>query len=316
MSGLFFRMTNKTKANLIPKQPFCHNCRISASCPASFFNNIANFAAMKVKGLIWAVLLSFLVIISQDADAQILQVNKNNLNADSSRFWLGAFTFNFNLNNRSVTDENENAYIGLSASADVVYVADEHAYILINKINYFTSSNQEGAFVSTGYAHFRINWLRQKRLSYENYIQTQYDRGRNMPLRFLTGGGLRYRLIDGDKNKLIIGTGAMFERERWKEPENEANVIEKNLWKNTSYINGFVFLTDDLKLDIITYYQVGYDNADDIFRNRINGHILLSFAINKRLAFNAEFTGQFEDHPIVPINKFIYEIKNGIRWAF
>jgi hypothetical protein len=270
---------------------------------------------MTDKKLISALLIS-LMMLGYTASAQILQVNKNNLNADSSRFWLGAFTFNFDLNNRSVTAENENAFIGLSATADVVYVADEHAYILINKINYFTSANQEGAFVSTGYAHFRINWLRKKRLSYENFIQTQYDNGRNMPLRFLTGGGIRYRLIDGEKNKLIVGTGAMFERERWKEPENETNIIEINLWKSTSYINGFVFLTDDIKLDIITYYQVGYDNDADIFRNRINGHILISFAINKRLAFNAEFTGQFEDHPIVPINKFIFAIKNGIRWTF
>ena len=250
------------------------------------------------------------------AQSQILQVNKNNLNADSSRFWLGAFTFNFNLNNRSVSDENENAFIGLTGSADLVYVADNHAYILINKINYFTSSSDDGAFISTGYAHFRINWLRKKRLSYENYMQTQYDRGRNMPQRVLAGGGLRYRLVDGEKNKLIVGTGLMFERERWREPENESNIIEKNLWKNSSYINGFIFITDDVKLDIITYYQGGYDNAADVFRNRINGDIVLSFTINKRLAFNAEFSGQFEDRPIVPINKFIYSVKNGIRWTF
>ena len=250
------------------------------------------------------------------ARAQILRVNKNNLNADSSKYWLGAFAFNFNLNNRSVTPENENAYIGLTATADIVYVAEKHAYILINKINYFTSSSDDGAFISTGYAHFRMNWLRKKRLSYENYVQTQYDRGRNMPLRALFGGGIRYRLIDDDKHKLIVGTGAMFERERWKEPENESNIIEKNLWKNSSYINGFVFITDDVKLDIITYYQGGYDSEDNVFRNRVNADIVLSFNINKRLAFNAEFSCQFEDRPIIPINKFIYAVNNGIRWSF
>jgi len=264
----------------------------------------------------WILCLFCLVLLSVSARAQILQVNKNNLNADSSKFWLGAFTFNFDLNNRSVSDENENAFIGLTASADLVYVADNHAYILINKINYFTSSSDDGAFISTGFAHFRINWLRKKRLSFENYVQTQYDRGRNMPQRVLTGGGIRYRLIDEEKHKLIVGTGLMFERERWKEPENESNIIEKHLWKNSSYVNGYIFITDDIKLDIITYYQGGYDTVDDIFRNRINADIVLSFYINKRLAFNAEFSGQYEDHPIIPINKFIFAVKNGIRWTF
>ncbi len=262
------------------------------------------------------ILILLFIFLAGSTSAQILQVNKNNLNADSSKFWLGAFTFNFDLNNRSVSSDNENAFIGLTATADLVYVADKNAYILINKINYFTSSDENGAFISTGYAHFRINWLRKKRLSYENYAQTQYDRGRNMPQRILIGGGIRYRLVDDEKKKLIVGTGAMFERERWKEPENETNIIEKNLWKNSSYINGYIFITDDLKLDVITYYQGGYDAAANKFRNRINGDIILSFSINKRLAFNAEFAGQFEDSPIIPINKFIYSIKNGIRWRF
>ncbi|MCA6073993.1 DUF481 domain-containing protein [Fulvivirga sedimenti] len=274
---------------------------------------LPNFAAMRTFLLTCFVLG---LMLSGPVSGQILRVNKNNLNADSSRFWLGAFTFNFNLNNRSVSAENENAFIGLTASADLVYVADKNAYILINQINYFTSSDQNGAFISTGYAHFRINWLRKKRLSYENYVQTQYDRGRNMPQRVLMGGGIRYRLVDEEKKKLIVGTGAMFERERWKEPENESNIIEKNFWKNSSYINGFIFITEDVKLDIITYYQGGYDYEADLFRNRINGDIVLSFNINKKLSFNAEFSGQFEDRPIIAINKFIYSVKNGIKWAF
>ena len=217
-------------------------------------------------------LLALCVIGS--AQGQILKINKNNLNADSSNFWIGALSFNLNLNNRSVTDENENAFVGLSFTADVVYAATKHAYILINDIQYFRASDADAAFVSTGFGHFRVNWLRKKRLSFENYSQIQYDQGRNMPLRLLLGGGLRYRAVDKEKSKLILGLGAMQEKERWKQPENESVMVEKNILKNSSYINGFVQFNEHIKLDVITYYQVGYDNEDDLFRKR--SAILLS----------------------------------------
>jgi hypothetical protein len=187
---------------------------------------------------------------------------------------------------------------------------------MVNDIQYFRASDSEGAFVSTGYGHFRVNWLRKKRLSFENYTQIQYDQGRNMPLRLLLGGGLRYRAVDKEKSKLILGLGAMQEKERWKEPEDESVIVEKNIFKNSSYINGFVQFNDHIKLDVITYYQVGYDNEDDILRQRAIGDIVISFKISDKLAFLAQFNAQFENNPVVPINRFIYSLKNGIRWDF
>ncbi len=262
------------------------------------------------------VILSGILGFSPIAEAQILKVNKNNLNKDSSDYWLGAITFNFNLNNRSVSAENENAYIGLTGTTDVVYAGKDHAYISINNINYFTSSSDDGAFISTGYSHLRINWLRKKRLSYESYGQIQYDKGRNMTLRFLVGSGIRYRFTDSDKSLVVIATGIMFEDEQWKVLNTENQFIDKNIWKNSSYINGMFQLTKALKLDAILYYQGGYDTEDSIFRNRINADIQLSISITNRLAFIADFSGQYEARPIIDINTFIYQVRNGITWSF
>lgn len=188
--------------------------------------------------------------------------------------------------------------------------------ILINDIQYFRASDSEGAFVSTGYGHFRVNWLRKRRLSFENYSQIQYDQGRNMPLRLLLGGGLRYRIIDEEKSKLILGVGAMQEKERWVTPDEESLTVEKNILKNSSYINGFIQFNDHVKLDVITYYQAGYDNEDNIYRQRAIGDIILAFKLSDKLAFLAQFNCQLESHPVVPINEFIYSLKNGIRWDF
>lgn len=248
--------------------------------------------------------------------SQILKVNKNNLNKDSANYWLGAVSFNFDLNNRSVTSGNENTFIGLTGTTDLVYLSDMHAYILINNINYFTSSKDDGAFISTGYSHFRLNWLRKKKLSYETFTQLQYDKGRNMQLRFLIGNGIRYRLTDSDKSLVVIGTGIMIEHEDWKVPGMESSIITRNIWKNSTYINGTFQLAQPLKLDLILYYQGGHDHESDIFRNRVNGDMQLSIQISDRLSFLAVLSGQYEDEPIIPINKFIYSFRNGIKWIF
>ncbi len=247
---------------------------------------------------------------------QILKVNKNNLNKDSSRYWLGAVSFNFNLNNRSVSKENENAFVGLTGTTDLVYLSEAHAYILINNINYFTSSGDNSGFISTGYSHFRINWIRKKNLSYENYAQVQYDKGRNMPLRFLLGGGLRYRITDSEKMLVVAGTGLMHEYEEWKVPEMESVVLTRTIWKNSSYVSGTFQLTDPLKLDLVLYYQGGYDQVSEIFRNRVNGDIQISIQISDRLSFLVDFSGQYEDEPVIDINRFIYSLRNGIKWVF
>jgi hypothetical protein len=258
----------------------------------------------------------FGVALEKPLYSQILKVNKNNLNKDSANYWLGALSFNFDLNNRSVTSENENTFVGLTGTTDLVYLSDMHAYILINNINYFTSSSDDGAFISTGYSHFRLNWLRKKNLSYETYSQVQYDKGRNMQLRFLVGGGIRYRLTDSDETLVVIGTGIMQEHEEWQVPDMEETIVTRNIWKNSTYVNGTFQLADPLKLDVIVYYQGGYDEKSDLFRNRINGDMQLTIQISNRLSFLAIFSGQYEDEPIIPINKFIYSFKNGIKWVF
>ncbi len=261
-------------------------------------------------------ILFILLTAFTTSQGQILKVNKDHLNADSSGYWIGALSFNFNLNNRSVTADNENAYVGLNATTDVVYLSKKNAYISINDINYFTSSADDGAFISTGYSHIRANWLRKKRLSYENYLQLQYDKGRNMRIRFLLGGGLRYRLKDTKKTLIVVGVGAFNEAEVWDIPDTEDQSIEKQLWKSSNYLSGNFQLTKALNLNAIIYYQAGYDREDDLFRNRVNGDLQLGITISNRLAFLMSFSAQYEDEPIIDINKFIYQLKNGITYKF
>lgn len=246
--------------------------------------------------------------------SQILKVDKEDIDSDSANYWMGSVNLNFNINNRSTTATEEVVFRGLVANGDLVYLSEKNAYILINTINYFKSTG--GPLISTGYAHFRINFSRKEKLSYETFTQLQYDDGRRMPYRFLMGGGLRLNIKDKKKIKLHAGIGAMVESERWRSLEDESDIIEKNILKNSSYLSGQFILNDFVSFDLIGYFQGGLDTGSDLFRSRVSADAILNVKVTQRLSFTTNFALQYEDRPIIPINNFVYSLTNGLRWNF
>jgi len=244
---------------------------------------------------------------------QILKVDKN-LSVDSAKFFQGNLNVNFDINNRSTSLNQNVVFVGLEANSDLVYFSQKHAYIIISKLNYNTVS--DGPFVSTGFGHFRFNFLRKQKVSYEVFTQLQYDQGRNMPLRFLQGGGFRFNFLKTQKYNLDLGVGGMFERERWELLEDQTTEIVKEIWKSTNYLRGKMIFNEIVNLNFITYYQVGFDYEDDVFRHRVSGDAQLNVKITNRLTFVNSFSAQFEDKPIIPINKFIFSLTNGLALRF
>lgn len=259
------------------------------------------------------ITLILLFLTATHATSQILKVDKGDIDADSSHFFLGSINADFNVNNQSSTSEQEVTFKGLRAKADLVYVGSNHAYMLINNLNYFSSTG--GPFVSTGFAHFRINWLRKKSLSYETFTQIQYDDGRSMPLRRLFGGGVRWSVANDRNYKLHFGVGAMHEYEEWRD-RVEGGLIYKEIIKNSSYLGFKTLINELVRFNGIVYYQAGFDKESDLFRNRFSGDLSLSFSLTNNLSFSTSFSAQYEDRPIIPINNWVYSLTNGLKWDF
>lgn len=258
--------------------------------------------------------LFFLTCIQVTASAQILKVNKGSLLLDSASVVIGKMGLNFNIHNRSATSEQEIIFVGLNGTTDIVYLSDKHAYISINNIHYYKSTG--GPLSSNGYSHFRINILRKNKLSYEGFVQVQYDDGRNMPFRLLGGGGLRFNLIETKKTSVNMGVGGMRERENWKMIEEERSLVEKGMWKTSDYIGINTVFNDIVSFHLIAYYQGGWDSDDSVFRNRISGDFQFAVKVTDKLSFVTNFTSQYEDKPIIPIKNMVYTLTNGINWNF
>ena len=254
------------------------------------------------------LLLSHLVSFSQ-----ILNVENGNVNADSSNFFAGSLNVKFNINNQSSKQDKEIIFKGLDSKADVIYVGAKNAYILLNQIKYFSSTG--GPFISTGYSHFRINWLRKNKISYESFTQAQYDEGRKMPLRWLAGSGIRIKLIDNEKGHIYLGIGAMYELERWKNPVIENALITKEIIKTSDYLKAQLKF-DKVSFNSITYYQGGKDMQDAIWRSRLINNTYFNARITGVLSFVTSFTLQYDFAPIIPIPKYTYSLTNGLQINF
>ena len=251
-----------------------------------------------------------LIILSNISIGQILDVNNKHVTDDSARFFIGTINFSFKINNQSSTKDEEVIFKGLDTKVDMAYIGQKNAYILINKLNYFSSTG--GPFVSTGYSHFRVNWLRQNFLSYETFAQAQYDDGRKMPLRTLLGAGIQMHLLQRERSIIQVGIGGMFETEKWKNPEIEDDVIRKEIWKTTNYLRANVALTKSVSFRTITYYQGGYDSDDELWRSRLTNDSNLTILITDRLSFITNFSIQYDFNPIIPILEYNYSLTNGL----
>ena len=246
--------------------------------------------------------------------AQILNVEKSRIKEDSANYFIGKIGLSFTLHNRDEDETGTNIFIGLIANTNTAYLSAKNSYILINYINYTALGDQEASH--TGYTHFRTNFSRQKKISTEAFTQYQYDLGRGLRARWLIGAGLRVKLIENENTTFIFGPGLMYEFEDWVSPTESKESRQVDLIKSSNYLSLNRKLNDQINLNTIAYYQTGYDDHIESFRHRVSGEVNISISITEKLSLATAFNCTFENKPIVPVNKFIYTVTNGLTYNF
>jgi hypothetical protein len=256
-----------------------------------------------------------IIFASHMTSAQILRVDKNHLESDSAGYFALYAEANFSLDNRSVSPTEKLVYTRLSSKADLLYVSKQNAYILINSIEYQSSTNATP--FSTGYTHFRVNFMRQHKISFETYVQVQYDEVRRMRLRTLGGGGLRFTAIDKEGVDIHVGTGLIYEVEKWREIENDASSDFYNeMIKSSNYLGVDFTLSKHVRLNLWGQYQTGYDSDEAIRRNRYSAEASFNFIVSKRVTWINRFAYFYDAQPVIPINPAFYQLLNGLRITF
>ncbi len=268
---------------------------------------------MRIKAFYrFSIFLFFLGYFPDLAVAQILNVEKSRLDKDTTKRYFINAAFSFRANNRTADVNDPIRFLSFNSNLDVAYLSKQHSYMLLNFLDYL--SINEDPFISFGYTHGRINFLREKRISYELFAQGQYDLLRGLDERYLTGGGIRIKIADKSWYSLYLGLGIMYEHEQWDDPQVEGREVITDILKSANYLSARVELTNYLDFNFICYYQGGKDNVFLKFRNRFNSDTNLSVKVNEMISLRTSFVWAFDTDPVVPITKFIYSISNGIQF--
>lgn len=249
------------------------------------------------------------VVVPVCASSQILNIERHRLAKDSTQQFFANGKFGLASNNRSAAEDSPVNLFGINTALNLLYRSGQHAYIFVGQTDYLRINDD--TFLNFGFAHFRVNFLHERKFHYEVFTQASYDNFRGLDPRLILGGSLRLRAFESDKANLVIGLGGFYEKERWLHPQTE-EPVEVDFAKLSSYVSVRRTLAERVDFNAVVYYQTGFDPEIGDFRHRLSSNINLNTQITKRFSFNNSFEMSFEDKPIVPITRFIYALRMGL----
>ncbi|BDD09111.1 hypothetical protein FUAX_15430 [Fulvitalea axinellae] len=257
------------------------------------------------------ILITFLTCCSLFVNGQVLNMEKERIDGDSTGIWLGNASGAFTFADRQVTTLN------LFLSAHLAYIGERHNYILIGDFDFLRGDGDDLA--SNGYGHVRANFFKEKRVSLELFGQAQYDGVKGMDARYLSGSNARLRLWESSEVSLFVASGFMYEVEAWKwdmdgNSENGDEFKERTYWwKNNTYISFRWDMGKGLFTNLVAYYQAPFERLGN---PRLSGEGNLNLKITSKLAFTAQITVWYDESPVVPIDKTNYTFTNGVTYNF
>lgn len=254
-------------------------------------------------------IILFFLLVSLPISAQIVNIEKFRTDLDTSKQWLGNAGLGLAIKKQQISIYTFNSNLNL------VYLSQKHAY---TTISYFKLIRQgQDNLLSEGYAHGRINFFRRKKLSYETFVQYQYDQGRGLIFRALYGASLRLTLLARKKAFLALNSGAMYEKENWQGKilrfETDSGHAESIFIKSTTNLTARVNLSESISLFMVGYYQA---RPDYFFLPRLITEVQFQFKLNKYLAFNTRFASTYDALPVIEGNAFLYELTNSLLINF
>lgn len=149
--------------------------------------------------------------------------------------------------------------------------------LFLGDLNFSKVSNNEDT--NNGRAHIRDTYLPKEPLSYEFFVQTEYDRFRKLKLRTLLGSNLRHRLAVTREQNLYAGYGIFHEWQTWSDGKDHDG------WRGNLYISYAGGLIAAFTGSVTVYYQPALKQLSDY---RLRYQSALESTITERLAMKIE----------------------------
>lgn len=241
--------------------------------------------------------------------AQVVNTEELRLSTTNSN-WQGNVDVSFSLNR---TKAGQTLNWGINGR--VQYQKNQHKWMLLGgySLVQFTNVDEPDAvpknFTNFQYTHLRYNYDFKSKLTWEAFVQEQWDEIHEIDIRLLFGTGPRLELLQTDTSQIYVGVLYMYEVEQ-ESPEDL--LIQNRDHRLSSYFSlGFKF--SNFTLDFITYYQPNLTAWNDY---RINSKTVINTQLSQRLSLQTSFNFIFDAQPPATVRKTRYNLKTGLGYNF
>jgi putative salt-induced outer membrane protein YdiY len=149
-------------------------------------------------------------------------------------------------------------------------------------------------FSNESLLHLRFVPALSEVLQLEVFGQIDYDKSRLLLFRDLVGSGLRVKAFKTEGYKLRIGSGLMFEQEKYDLPETAKHKIHSTVFRWTNYLSNEFELQDNLRLLSMVYYQPQINKFSDV---RILSENNLIIDVSKYFSCYIRYNLRYDSNP-------------------
>ncbi len=234
-------------------------------------------------------------------------VNIENLKRSTKAGWQGTVSASY------LYTENTRTISTLKAYSGIQYTYLQNTYLFFASFSTLKIDTLPN-ILNGGYEHFRYSHsLSGKRVSFEGFVQHQFNSIKYLKRRIISGGGVRYKMIKKDNFNLSVAPLLMFEHEEYDDDFNS----------ETNYLKGDIILIFNAKINTmisvnhVTYYQPRLSDWTDF---RVSTETMLNIKLIKNLNIGISFSLSYDSQPPikdkVPINSLFFSSGNTLIYSF
>lgn len=243
------------------------------------------------------------LLIPLPGHAQLVNIETQRLQADSTLFVLNAdFSFNHS-NNDGLTVNQVNGTLTTQLKSKNL----KKTYLFLG--NYRLIDAEEGNLQNSWFLHTRFNYKFKPRLSFETFLQGQYNQLLVVEQRNLVGAGLRINWVDRKYFTGYLGNSYMYEVEY----SDRAGTTEYN-HRNSTYLSlSYLSKSKNFSITNTVYYQPLYKNFEDY---RILEQFRLDIPLTDWFSVFTIYDYYFDSKTPLNTKEYTSQLEIGVGFSF
>ena len=229
------------------------------------------------------------------------------LNAESLRKVTDTSGFSGNAGLRFALKRNTKDFLTIASSIHLQYKMDQNLILFKNDVAFQKIDGDK--FENSLISHIRYNYRIHKRITWEIFLQGQYNKISLIDFRGLIGTGPRFKLSTAENYKFYLGTLVMYE---YEDIADGVTPIQRD-FRGSTYFSFSLYPLETLSFSSTTYYQPKFSQFNDY---RISSQSSLLISIFKNFAFSVNYTFIFDTFPAVGIPNSQYDFTTGLAYSF